>query len=111
MIQRNLDLGRKWRDVGIKQAMETAETASLGWCERARNHLRYYMNVHGGAFMCEDVRRWAIANGCPKPPSLRAWGGIMTGALKAGEIKKVGYSQVTNPRAHRANAVMWMRNE
>jgi hypothetical protein len=60
----------------------------------------------GKPFMCEDVREYA-SNHLPTPPTNRAWGAIILRAKKDGIIKHYGFGQVTNPRAHRANASMW----
>ena len=59
-------------------------------------------------FLIEEVREKAEGCGLPVPPSRRAWGAIVIKAKRIGIIKRVGYGQVSNPYAHRANASMWV---
>jgi hypothetical protein len=43
----------------------------------------------------------------PDPPSLRTWGAVLLTGARKGWIKRVGYIQVENPKAHKANAALW----
>ncbi len=111
MNQGNLNLtrGRELRDAGMEQAIFHAGLVIEDWQGKARRFLRLYIRAHSGPFMAEDARVWASANGCPEPPSLRAWGGIIAGAARSGHIVKVGIRQVSNPNAHCANAALWRK--
>jgi hypothetical protein len=106
-FNRNHDEGMTQRDAGIARAVDHAESETENWTDTARRFLSLYMQAHRGTFMAEDMRAWAVENGCPEPPSLRAWGGVIAGAAKSGMIEQVGHSQVKNPNAHCANAALW----
>ena len=71
-------------------------------------HFYRFLQSRITPFLCEEVRLYAEANGLPQAPSNRAWGGIILNAKKIGWIKHLGYSQVKNPRAHMANASLWV---
>lgn len=100
--------GTQLRDAGMKLASESAEQDSWGWNEAAYNFLTGFVNARQGSFMAEEIRN-ASAGLIPEPPSKRAWGGIMMRAAKAGLIRKVGYGQVSNPRAHKCFATVWIK--
>lgn len=101
--------GTDLRDAGMKKAIEHADQVNEGWSDKAFNLLKSYVNEFGPGwkFLGEQVRYYAEAKKLEEPPSLRAWGSVMVRAAKSGLIKKVGYGQVTNPKAHRANSSQW----
>ena len=107
--QTNLFTGQELRDKGIKKAVDHA---GVKWADEAYEFLLHkilYMKLlpeYGRTFMVEDVRRAAI-DVINDPPSNRAWGGVIRRAANAGLIEKVGIRQVTNPKAHCANANVW----
>jgi hypothetical protein len=92
---------------GINVAMHHAELKHEGWNEEALLHMKGFLRTRITPFLCEDVRLYAEENGMQKAPSARAWGGVILQAKKAGLIQHFGYTQVKNPRAHRANASLW----
>ena len=94
------------RDEGMKQAFDNA---GKRWAILAMRHLECYLRNHEGVFMTEDVRRYAEQIGMPSPPSNRAWGSVMLKAARMGMIKKVGLRATVNPKAHRANASLWIK--
>jgi len=108
MNQFALDLtaGRLQRDLGIQRAVENAEAKTPGWTDIARDYLIVFMRSHN-QFSGEMFREWAVANGLPLPPHLRAFGGVMRKAAIDGLIHKIGNIQVTNPTAHCATAGLW----
>ena len=111
MKQLNLDFslpeitGEQLRDNGIERAITHANKIYDGWNERAFDFLLNYLSS-ASEFMVEDVRK-ASAGKIPEPPSLRAWGGIIVRAAKAGLIKRTGFRNVTNAKAHATPASVW----
>lgn len=103
-------IGRENRDNGIKQAIDHAKQEDVLWPGKAYLMLKRYLSFNIGEFMGEDIRKYSEANGLPEPPSKRAWGAIMVKAAKAGLITKVGTRSVKNPKAHMANATLWIKN-
>ena len=105
----DLLLGKLLRDTGIYKAITHANKEHEDWYAMAYSALKdYLLMIDGRTFMCEDVREYA-SNILPDPPTNRAWGAIIVRARKDGIIKHCGFNQVSNPRAHRANASMWKR--
>ena len=97
--------GAELRDIGIKKAVDHAEVKNENWSDVAYDFLKKYITGKR-EFMAEDFR-YAAEGIVPEPPSLRAYGGIISRAAKDGLIFRIGYSQVKNPRAHMANAAVW----
>lgn len=102
--------GTQLRDAGIRLASENAEAKEPGWNEDAYNLLKDFIKTVTGDFLCEDFRSYCEAHNFKTPPSLRAYGGIIMKASKDGLIRRVGYAQVKNPKAHAANASRWIKN-
>jgi hypothetical protein len=101
--------GTQLRDKGIKQAIDNADDTHERWSEKAYKFLTNWIKTQY-EFMTEDVRL-ASEKEIPKPPSNRAWGGIVVRAARAGLINKVGFSNVKNPKAHHTPASIWRVNE
>jgi hypothetical protein len=100
--------GRELRDGGISVATEHADLVHKDWSENAYQSLKRFLLTQAKPFMCEQVRDFATTHSdLPQPPSNRAWGGVFRRAAHEKLIKHVGYGQVTNPKAHMANASMW----
>lgn len=102
--------GEILRDAGILQAQENADKKSPRWSEKVYELFTEWAVKKGSGhrFKTEDFRLSVELTGkVSKPPSRRAYGSIAVKAVKAGLIKKVGYAQVSNPLAHRANCVLW----
>jgi hypothetical protein len=96
------------KERGIKRATDHANRVHDGWSEQAYSFLVDFIRVTPGEFMTEDVRtasKWIV----PAPPSLRAWGSCVRRAAMDGLIKRVGYGQVKNERAHSCFASKWTR--
>ena len=104
-----LPTGRELRDKGMEQAISHADGATLcwreSWSKRALVLCQMFAETHD-VFSAEEIRFWSTVL-IEEPPSLRAWGSVIIAAAKAGMIEKIGYCQVTNPTAHRANAALW----
>ena len=106
------ETGEKLANQGIKKAINHAEKDIPGWATLAfeclKSYLRYCPPDH--EFMAEDVRKFSQSTYfLPEPPNLRAWGGIMRRAQRAGLIRAIGTRKVVNPTAHCANATLWIK--
>lgn len=92
----------------MQQSERHANEVHEGWSEKAYGLFKSFLVLTTGPFKVEDFREWA-KNLLPAPPSLRAFGSITVKAKKAGLIRHVGYAQVDNAKAHRANCSLWKR--
>lgn len=101
--------GAELAEQGMLHAEQHANIVHEGWSENALEWFVKYIKHFGRGhqFKTEDVRKYAELNGFDVPPSLRAWGAIVLKAAKAGLIKKAGYAQVENAKAHKANCSLW----
>jgi hypothetical protein len=96
--------------IGQQLAIDTANSKEPGWSDKAYRLLIDYVKCYGSQpFKGEDARHWSMEMGLPAPPSLRAFGAIISKASREGIIKAVGYTQVTNKKAHAANCRLWIR--
>ena len=106
--------GLQLRDKGIKKAIDNANDTHNKWSDKAYKFLLDYIKYGEGRdqyeFMTEDVRMASEAE-IPKPPSNRAWGGIILRAVRAGLVHRVGSSSVKNIKAHRTPATVWRVSE
>lgn len=100
--------GRQLKDAGMKKAVVHADLVVSGWSAQAHSFLVDFVRIHEGEFMAEDVREKSRGI-VPAPPHLRAWGQIIRSASVSGLIRRVGYGQVKNSKAHNANAAIWKR--
>ena len=105
MEQLDLFTGQELRDIGISQSMENADKQCNDWTYYAYQFLLNYTKSNK-EFMAEDVR--IESKGIvEEPPSKRAWGGIFVKAVKSGLIKRKGFMNVKNPKAHCTPATLW----
>lgn len=108
MTQLSIPLSRAARDNSIQAAIWHANDVSPEWSEAAYHCLQWFLQRTDTPFLCEDYRAVAEKYLVP-PPSKRAFGAVILRAAKAGLIKKVGYGQVKNVKAHMANATQWQK--
>lgn len=92
---------------GMRLAVESAEQKNKGWLEDAIELFREFLPGKQ-KFMCEHFRDYCKEKGLPTPPSKRAFGAVMFWARREGLIRSVGTDKVKNPKAHRANASVWV---
>jgi hypothetical protein len=92
------------RDAGIAHAVGGAEIKHPKW---ARVALGYIYKYPFDQFMTEELRLWSHAEGLEHPPNSRAWGGVIRKAVSKGIIKRVGFRNVKNPKAHATVASVW----
>jgi hypothetical protein len=105
-MNKQLDLFQA-RDIGIQKAVDNANDNHNGWSDDAYAFLiRYIQN--NPTFMTEDVRNKSKGI-IPDPPSNRAWGGIIVRAVKNGRIKRIGYQNTKNIKAHGTPASLWIK--
>ena len=99
--------GKELRDIGISHAIGHAEFKTPGWNEQAYLFLVGYIKTVN-EFMAEDLRKASdgIVN---TPPNLRAWGGVIVRAAKEKLIKRTGFRNVTNAKAHSTPASVWSK--
>lgn len=99
------------KENGMHAAGAHADQKVVDWSQRAYEKLQAFLNATGGReFMAEDVRMWCWGGNLPEPPSKRAWGSVITRAVRQGLIKFSGYAKTTNPKAHRTPAALWVKN-
>lgn len=103
--QFDLFSGENLRDAGIKIAVDHADEVSEKWSEVAYQFLLKFIKSNK-EFMTEQIRS-ASAGHVPEPPTTRAWGGIIVMAKKSGLIKRIGFQNVTNSKAHCTPASLW----
>jgi hypothetical protein len=77
------------RDAGIDAATAHCEAVVADWSSEARFQLTLYAFAAATPFTAEEAREWAERQGFVIA-SKRAWGGIIQGAKRRGEIVKVG---------------------
>lgn len=94
------------RDAGMQQAADNTEAHRPGWQALALAFLQDYPEK---TFQAEQVREWAYMNGLQRPSHGRAWGAVIVTAKNQGLIRHAGYAPVSNPKAHRTPASVWVK--
>jgi hypothetical protein len=97
------------RDNGIKVSELNAESKYSGWSEYAIFWLKRFIENNPGEFQAEQFRVFALGLGLERPPSDRAFGGVMLRAARLGLIVKVGLKATSGVTAHQANAGLWQK--
>lgn len=101
--------GDQLKEVGMRMASDNAERVNNGWTDKCYELFIAFVELQDRPFKMEDFRAWA-SDKIDTPPSLRAYGSISMKAAKRGLIKHAGYAKVDNPKAHRANASLWIKS-
>lgn len=100
----DFEAAQERRELGMQRAEDSAQRADPGWPDRAVEQVRKYAESHG-EFLAEDVRHHAEDNGFPKPPEPRAWGPVMSKAVKAGICEFAGYQRAKD--SNLSPKVLW----
>ena len=104
--------GSELKNAGIKKAIDSANAKEPTWSNKAFEALKDYIKNTVGSgfhFMTENFRDWVVRwNKLPAPPSNRAYGGVIAKAKHQKLIKCTGTQSVSNPKAHCANASVWV---
>lgn len=108
--QADLFTGKELKQGGIQLAADHADQTYPGWQDQAINNLKYFLLWNNSPFMCETFRIFAETE-CEltPPPHARAYGAVMQRAKREGLIEHAGIGQVSNPKAHMANASLWQK--
>lgn len=96
----------KRRDDAMQRAADHADGVSPRWTDVGFEHLRLFAMQHY-TLTCEQVRKHAEAKGFPKPPTRRAWGAIVSRAVRAGVITQGVYEKATDPLVHCRPIMRW----
>lgn len=101
MFCRDLELGRELRDEAVERVVENAGDWSTQAAEAARQYIQRLPSYV--RFTGEDVRLDGLAN-LPRPHHHNAYGGVigamLRDALKRGLIRRDGFQQAKDPKAH-----------
>jgi hypothetical protein len=95
------------KEQGMQLALDHADRVHENWSEEAFKFLKTFL-LHNSDFMTEDVRE-AAKGIVPEPPSLKAWGGVITRAAKEGLIRSNGYRKAKHARSHQRPSTLWRR--
>ncbi len=99
--------GEQLRDAGINKAINHANSVTENWGDKAYVLFLQFI-VDRTNFKCEDFREW-VKDKIDEPPSNRAFGAVIVRAAKAGKIKRIGFVNVTNPKAHKTPVSFWSK--
>lgn len=111
--QRQLDFDNRAgaalrRDLGVERTAARAERRLPGWLEIALGYLQAFAATRQ-RFMTEELRAWAIAEGCPAPPNPKAWGAVMQAGRRRGIIRSIGYAPAAS--SNLSPKVLWAAGE
>lgn len=112
---RQLDLLRAHgRELGKQRGIDAAQHADrktdgvATWQERARALLdEYGLDTGYREFQADQFVQYAIARGLPEPPTRRAFGAVITHAVKKQLIEHARYEASPNPRHHGCPRSVW----
>lgn len=109
-IQNELFTGKELKQGGIQVAADHADQAHPGWQDETFEALKQFLLWNNSPFMCETFRAFAEEE-CQlePPPNARAYGAVVQRAKREGLIEHAGIGQVSNPKAHMANASFWRK--
>jgi len=91
---------------GANRALDHANAVMPLWGDRALSAVRAYANSHD-RFLTEDIRAWAHSQGLPRPPDSRAWGGVISRAVKAGWLVGDGFGRTKYGPGHARPMAIW----
>lgn len=107
MNQLSIDFekARQEAELGMARSLERAECETPGWTEIALDFLIRYAesNEHFAGWMV--VKAAALEKNFPKPPSEKAWGGVIKRAIGLGLIEQRGSTK--DPYRHGNPIPLW----
>lgn len=90
--KREYRTGRQRRDAGIELVNANSSGEFAAVCQEAID----YLADKGEPFTVNDVRDLVVL----EPHHVNAWGGQINAAVKAGRIRRVGFTESDRPEAH-----------
>lgn len=99
------------RDRGIQTAVDHADAVEPGWSDVAFAYLRQFLadKPSGHEFTGEAVRQFAERAGIARPTDKGAWGAVMRRGARAGLMRKIGFTEATDPKVHCNPVSKWSR--
>lgn len=102
--------GHELKQAGITVAANHADQVNPGWQDMAFEALKQFLFWNKSKFLCETFRLFAEEEwNVPHPPNARSYGAVIQRAKREGLITHAGITQVKNPKAHCANASLWVK--
>lgn len=106
--QRELDLGWRGAEDGMKRAARHADDDAPGWADRALIALNAYMRAHPAeTFIAPSVRAWALRHGLDAPRDAHAWGVVFRRAARAKLIRRAGFQQYGDATTNTQPVSVW----
>src|SRR5690349_5653770 len=105
----DLPLGKRLAETGMQIASDNAESKEPGWNKQCFELLKSFLEFRTKPFLCEDFRKYCELMDLTTPPSKRAFGGTIAKAAHQNLIKRIGFANVKNPRAHATPATLWIK--
>lgn len=97
------------RERGQRLAADHANRVDPGWSDRAYEFLFQFVASRAQPFRTEDVREAARLAGFAPPPDARAWGLVVTRAVRAKVIQRIGYGPRQSAGTHMGPTSIWER--
>lgn len=104
--------GHALAEAGLSLAVETADKKQKDWSKLCWQLFLVWLRrkKHNEPFMIESFRKYLDEYGLLElPPSNRVFGFLAVRAQKEGFIKCIGTARVSNRKAHRARAGLWIK--
>ena len=109
LLTHDIQAERAGRDRGMATAASHADRVAPGWTVDALAFFIDFIATTNAPFMTEDVRIAAENSGLETPPDRRAWGLVVTAAVKRKLIKRIGYGPQRAVGCHMAPKTIWKR--
>lgn len=101
----DFDAAVQARELGMARSAAHANEVESEWTGQALGLLVAFALQVGRAFLVEEARAWAEAQGLPPPPDLRAWGTVTRRAMAKKRITKVGFGPAASSNC--SPKVLW----
>ena len=87
----DVDQARSKGHDAAEMAASRADRVSPGWTDAACTAVARFAARHQAAWLLEEARTYAEAEGLAPPPDKRAWGAVIQILRRRGVVKLVGY--------------------